>query len=792
MSIADGLPQSQVWAAINDSRGYLWFGTQGGGLSRYDGQDFEVFTTANGLPSNFIHAIYQEKDYSIWIGTNRGLSHFNGRSFQAIPNFQEQVNTIILQPDSSLMIGTESGLYRLSLMDTVVTKINLGIELDELSILSFCHYKGSLFVGTSNGLWEISDMVQQRYIGKQIFAIAPDNREQLWLADFGNGLLVYDTKTHEINEKIRTSSIYLTTALYHVNAIDLLIGTQNKGLIQFNKVTGETSIISEKDGLPHSHVRCLTEDINGRIWISTSGGGIACRLQQNFQHFTRKNGLIGSRIYAIHKDTAGNIWNAVSRNGIQILDSTGFQSILNEPQLQGIKCKSICSDGSGSVWIGTEGRGLFKQDTIGWIPINARDGLPSNWILKLLKDQQNGIWGATYGSGIFQTSYEDSLIIKTYANELPSKKMGTIQLDRLSRLWFATQNGILGFIDDQGNVQIPAQEGIAGIPIRSIAFDQYHQIWIGTKGEGIYFSQLDTLLAFTKLADIKPNYTQNVYQLFADSSSNIWAGSENGVERIELDSLGQIKNIFHFGKDDGFSGIETCHESYLLEEDGSIWFGTMNGLTHYKAGDITSQCHTPLLHFTSTELFYKSLDQTAWKDFYLPKGGIKSGLILPHKQNHLSFGFKAISQLQATDIEYRWKLNGTENDWSPPSKTTTVNYANLAPGDYSFEVQSALKNCNWSKSLRAAFTIKAPYWQEKWFIWSVASAALILLALSILAYVHRIKKQARLAQQKLEIENKVLQLEQKALQLQMNPHFIFNALTMKLNTLEEYINMERK
>ena len=75
LSIADGLPQSQVWAAISDSRGYLWFGTQGGGLSRYDGQDFEVFTTAHGLPSNFIHAIYQEKDYSIWVGTNRGLSY---------------------------------------------------------------------------------------------------------------------------------------------------------------------------------------------------------------------------------------------------------------------------------------------------------------------------------------------------------------------------------------------------------------------------------------------------------------------------------------------------------------------------------------------------------------------------------------------------------------------------------------------------------------------------------------------------------------------------------------------
>ena len=72
-SIAEGLPQSQVWCGLSDHQGFLWFGTQGGGLCRFDGLDFEIFTTADGLPSNFILSLFQDAALNIWIGDQPGF-----------------------------------------------------------------------------------------------------------------------------------------------------------------------------------------------------------------------------------------------------------------------------------------------------------------------------------------------------------------------------------------------------------------------------------------------------------------------------------------------------------------------------------------------------------------------------------------------------------------------------------------------------------------------------------------------------------------------------------------------
>lgn len=781
--IAEGLPQSQVWCGASDSRGYLWFGTQGGGLARFDGQSVETFTTADGLPSNFIHAIYQEKDYVLWIGTNKGLCRFDGQRFQVVEGFDKQVNSITQHPDKRILFATNNGVYA-TLSDSVaLKKIRLNDILDYTPSYSFHVTKNQVWLGAEDGLWNITEKAERYWEGATVFGITEDRRGQLWLAASDSGVIKLDPDRPDEVESIKSPALSMARTIFYENVQSILVGTQYRGLVRINPIKDEITVISEAQGLPHNHIRQLLRDHNERLWLTTSGGGISCFLKQNFQHFTEKDGLSGSRVYAVLVDSIGNIWSATSTKGIQKFNADGFQQPLNDALFRGTKCKTLCKDSLQNIWIGTEGKGIAMVDTAGFFHLRAKDGLPSDWIVKLLTDRDGNIWGATYSHGIFKVSksnYRDYKIT-TYGLEagLPTRRITALQLGEEGRIWFGTIKGEVGFLEE-GKVKaiFNSDNGIPSVPIRSLAFNGFKKIWIGTKGDGVHFANwADTKPEFTKLSDIQPTTSQNIYLLLADKDDNIWAGSENGVDKIQTDNLGKVIKVRHYGKEEGFLGIETCHEAATLDAKGGIWFGTMNGLTHYTKGEDQTACVLPKVHFTSTELFYKPLAATKWASYQRQEGGIAKGLELPHRQNHLSFGFKAVSQIQAENIKYRWKLEGTDSAWSPPSTTQSVNYANLPPGDYQFAVQAAIGNCAWSEALTAPFSIATPFWQESWFQISVALGSLLLIGLLTWGLIRRIKKRAQARHAELEVQNRLLQLEQKAAQLQMNPHFIFNALT---------------
>ena len=113
-SVGDGLAQSQVYAMLEDSRGYIWMGTRGGGISRFDGQKFKTFSTQHNLINNYISALYEDKSGNIWIGTNDGISIYNGISFENIRiNESPNMKVSCFQRDAigNLWIGTSEGIY---------------------------------------------------------------------------------------------------------------------------------------------------------------------------------------------------------------------------------------------------------------------------------------------------------------------------------------------------------------------------------------------------------------------------------------------------------------------------------------------------------------------------------------------------------------------------------------------------------------------------------------------------------------------------------------------------------
>jgi ligand-binding sensor domain-containing protein/two-component sensor histidine kinase len=807
-SLSEGLPQSQVFAALQDSRGYLWFGTQGGGICRFDGQIFETFGEEEGMPSNYVNVVFEDSHHRIWAGTSQGVAAFDGLRFQAIAGKQGSklpVSAIWEAPGQVLWLGTTNGIYGYDLQQKNLKKLSLAPALDQIGIFAFCPVSASgqqyLWIGTHRGVWIYDQKTgglsaRTGMPANPVYALAQDKRGNVWMASFGDGLSVVDATGRQVFNRLRSGGLDRILCLHTATDGAVWAGTVSTGLAVFKNADSTAVRITEADGLPQSHIRSITSDRNGHIWIGTSGGGVARLSGQSFRHYNREEGLLGSRVYALKEDHTGHIWVASSQNGVQVFDSSGIQPMARDSgRLKGVKCKSIAEDKVGNIWVATEGKGLAVIGAHRIRMLNRENkGFFSNMIQKVVCDPTGAIWVATEAEGIARITPKDStgFNVKTLGkNEgLPEMTISTMQVDGKGDIWFGTPNGKICRITNGRVDRVLGEE--AGLPpgiISSMAFDENGNCWVGFKGDGIYFAPVRENMRFHPVNTPRRMSSKTIYLLLLDRNQNLWAGTENGVDRLLLEKGGTgVTDVVHFGKNEGFVGIETCQDAAISDHMGNLWFGTMNGLERYIPSPYKVESTAPLIHFQEISLFYKPISDTRYASFadFGAGGGLKEGLELPWDQNHLSFSFKGINLDNPQQVRYRWKLEGADTSWSPLSVQNQVNYANLAPGTYKFMVQATTGENLFSSTLTAPFTILKPFWMYWPFQLLVLLLMTGLIALTAWLSVKRFKKAEQARRAQLEVQNRLLQLEQKALQLQMNPHFIFNAL----NSIQSLISTQ--
>lgn len=789
-SLEEGLPQSQVYALCQDRKGYLWIGTQGGGACRFDGATFEVFSEAQGLKGNFVNVLFKDQNDIIWAGTNEGLSFFNEKGFQSVEGTAGLVIQAIVQADSArLLLGTQRGVWEYHKNTKTCTPSALAPTLDGLQILSLAvDAQQGLWVGSQRGLWHKKAGQQAVFLhtalklpANPVNAFALTDRH-IWFSILGAGVAALDIQTQELQSFKRLPGLDRVVSLLANADGTLWAGTQSQGLYRFS--AQRDSILqsqTESEGLPHNHVRALLRDADGRLWIGTSGGGLALAGNQAFRRYNRADGLPGNRIYALCEDTSGRLWMTASQNGLAVLDAAGLRSVAADSgYLQKVKSRTLAFDASGNLWVGTEGKGVLVIKPGGLHIFRRENGfLPSDWVQKIIRDPQGTMWiGTAEGLVRVTQSADGQYQQKWYTGRegMPGAAISALQCDRQGNVWFGTLTGKIGYLR-QGKVGavFDTTQGLPGAMVTALAFDADNRCWAGTKGSGIFAGGSTDGGSFSAILPEKIA-SKNIYLLLFDASGALWAGTENGVDRVVFDKK-MAATVAHFGKNEGFTGIETCQDAAWCDQRGQLWFGTMNGLMRYMAQGTVRSHPAPRLHFEAISLFYKPVQETefaaTFSDFF---NGRLGGLALPWHQNHLSFAFKAIDLLHPEALRYRWKLEGPDADWSPWSAQQQVNYANLAPGVYRLLVQAASDGENLSAPLSAAFTIRKPFWEEWYF--RAGAFVLLLAAGAWLArmYIGRVRRKEAVQREKLEVQNRLLQLEQKALQLQMNPHFIFNAL----------------
>lgn len=791
-TLEDGLPQSQVYAMSFDTKGYLWLGTQGGGLARFDGNNFKVFNNTNGLASNYIQVIKASND-TLYLGTKKGISIKVKDKFHNLN--LPQVNEV-LKFDQTIYVLTNEGLYKLK-NKVSAEKIQLHSDINNSKINDLVFDGKYYWLATNNGLWKLSALNTNAKIIKQL-----DYNEYIGLAildskifasTFNNGILVIKSQNFEdaylIREPSRINSISIQ------NSNQLWVATDNEGLSVIDTETyKELFTIKHTNGLSTSHVREVLSDQQGNIWIGTSGGGLYKYFQNSFKHYNTETGLNGNRIYAVHHNKKG-LWFSNSEAGLMRIDPMGIHEVELPEALSQVKIKSIISDDNGNIWVGSDGKGLgFKgvitSDSIAIetlkkskkrIPIeqnitrlfNTENGFPFDWIRTVLT-KNDTIWAATYSSGIVKFSYNptrDKLIIyKTYSKleGIEDVYIKDMVQDHKNRIWYTTQNGHIGYLKDNkvSHLGLVLDQTIA---INSILI-QNSTIFLGTAGNGVWWSDDVNFSTFKKLKGTKTLSSENVYQLIFDNQGYLWVGSEKGVDKVELTKDNEVNDVFFFGRNDGFLGIETCLNAIERDDKGHLWFGAIHGLTEYQPTETGINSKKPKLFFEDIKVAYKSIDTI---NLSLWSNSDKVLNLYPN-QKQVSFSFKSIDVDHPNGIEYRYKLN--DSDWSPWTTSNSQDYSELYYGAHQFVVQS--RNYRWEESepLKFSFYIETPLYKKTWFQWTLILTSALILSFLIAQYVKRLKRKNIKEQERLQLENHLLTLEQKALRLQMNPHFIFNVL----------------
>ncbi len=808
-----GLAQSEIYTIIEDSRGYIWMGTQGGGIDRFDGRSFENFRSREGLENGFIHALYEDSDQRIWIGTQNGLVSYNGLAFKNYkPEGQNDfwVSSILEKKPQQLLVGTHKGLFEL---EGEELRLVSGIPKSHIYHL-FKAKDESVWVSTSRGLYQIIDgkpiaFGESQGINHKDFRCVSQTKDgAIWAATFSGG--IYIIEKNEVRRLTVVDGIkgQHVQVLFKDRSDKMWIGTQDRGISIYDPSDSTFTHFSQSDGLVRNDVRTIAEDAWGNIWIGTVGG-VSKYYGRQFEHISINNSSNDDYVYAISEDTLGHLWVSASSKGIAQIKDGEIVRYNRNFGFMDVRCKALFVDDANRVWIGTEGKGLSLYDGKGFNSFHEIDGLGASFVKDILQDRNRNIWVATAGAGIHKISirdtivtreksmendtlpliisdtiYEESIVVSNYSfkrfeGQLLGAYIEALYEDSAGRLWFATRNMGLGVIENDSIIHVfDRSNGLPDNDIRSIVEDKDGYFWLATANAGICRLQMVGKSIDVKGINEKDGLnSNNVYLLILDESDDLWAGCGKGIDRIKLDASRNKLKIKHYGKSEGFVGVETCKNSVLKDRSGRLWFGTVNGLTMHLPGALGKNLIPSKVYISEVRIGYDPLGKSAYADWAADWGGIKENLVVPYTDNQWSFEFKGINQAKPDQTFFKWKMDGWDKDWIGPFKRSGVDYSNLSPGDYTFSVMAGNADGVFDGPVDSVqFSIEPPIWQRWWFKLAGAILGMALIGLFIRLRVNRIRKESAIKTERLEMEKSMLQLEQKALQLQMNPHFIFNVL----------------
>lgn len=746
-SVSEGLPQSQVNCIFEDSRGFLWVGTAGGGICKFDGKSFETFEKNSEVSGQIVTCITEDKLGNLWFGSTwGGITKYDGKKFSnlTIKNglLSNAINCIAADNNNNIWIGTNNGL---SIYDgkSFENKSEENGLLDNDIRAIHCDSEGIIWIATPKGLHRYDGQGFAKHTESNglpftnINLIVEDKNKNLWLYVNNTGIVIMRRK--------KTKPLHLEPELYKKNYLfnnkyitgitfdnnnNPFVITKDNGVFKID--SSSYQVYNDNNGLPTNSIYTICIDRTNNIWLGTLGYGLLKQTPSPFISYNNMKGMDNNNTFAILCDKKNNMWFGNTGYGIAVYNGDSVKFISTQNGLPNHKVRILYEDKKGNIWIGTEG-GLTKFDGQQFKTYTIKDGLPSNHIRSICENKNGELWIGTYGEGI-SIFNGNSFTNINQKREQTHPFIHHIFKDSKDNMWIGTGNGIYKY-DDEGFSNYSTENGLCNSYVGMITEDSFGNIWFSTdrcimKYDGIDFksySQKDGLSNNT------------IYLLIFDNEKNLWVGTNKGVDKITFSSYGQITGIKNHSLSEGFTGIECNSRAACKDNSGNLWFGTVAGIIKYIPKQNIVNTTNPIVHITNVRLFLNDVD---WKKM---QGETTSWFHTPidarlgSNNNHLTFDFCGIDLSQPEKIKYTYILEGFDKNWSAPTEIPFVTYSNLPYGNFTFKVKVINGNKIISSNIaQISFKIYAPFWKTWWFY----TVSILLIILLIYRYEkHRVKKE---------------------------------------------------
>lgn len=747
----NGLSSSQVYDITQDKNGYLWFATDRG-LTRYDGYTFQQFGIEDGLTDIVVFNFFEQPDGKIWCSTfnkklfyydpdiNRFLAYAHNDKLQYFPSF----NVI-----NSLKIGEANSLF-------VNFKASYGyVEIDSSGVAQDYTYRDTNIVSSS-----LTSTIEDRpFTFKSTREAYPP-------------ILKSPSITREFEGTLPNYS-----SMYDRESQNLfLIGSHELRII--NTVTEQEIQIKS----------AIQQIISGQyddkhIWVGLQHGG--CKVY-NFKGEVVHHFLPKKSVTKIFTDHEGGIWLGTIDDGVFYIKNPHIRIYNEHTQNQSNHAYRLTKNSEDEIYVSYHNGNIFKRKSYGFeliktTPENLRSTVqyyhkPN----RLIVGAANHIWEEELGE---LDDYINPKVVSDNTNEYPllghrffwkltSTEPVQINYERLpyhisdveyspSGYYFATIKGLFEF-KDQELIPMKGQHPLFGYRIDDI--DLYGKTYfMASLGAGLIVKTPDTIFNIKQSDGLNSDVVTQVHVV---NEQEVYVATNTGLNRVFL-YPDHSYNLTGICTNDGIPSNEI--NDIEISKD-TVWITTKKGLCSLHASLLTpsSKPLTNWLSIKGIEVDNRSLED------------LEQLNELPYNTHNIAFKYGAISFKNNNAIIYRYRLLGIEKEWTI-TQNQTISYPELPPGDYTFEVQAGIGWKNFSTQIqRATFSIATPFWQTWWFYMMVccsfALATYSFFKFRILTYNKHISKEIlRIALKKVRGKKHYVTIKESGVEIKLNTdqiHFI--------------------
>lgn len=781
----NGLSESNVKAILQDSYGFMWFGTKNG-LNRYDGTSilqFDCDDLTTGTGNHNISALYEDKEKNLWIGTDRGVYLYN-------PTIDVFTHFKLSSPE--------------------------GISLDNWVAEILSDSLGNIWILIPNqGLFRYKDQKVNYYSltdksypkNNNPECICTNEKGEVWVGTSGIGLFKYNPQKDKF-EKHLTDRNGRSLADKNIISIcfqkeNVILAIHEGELLKYNTFANELSEISflgEKKTFLRD-VTCLGDE----IWVGSLHGLFIINEKEN-QVFHLKEDLMRSfslsdnSIYSIYRDHEGGIWVGTMFGGVNYLPNRRFTFDKYVPgsdvySLNTKRIRGLAEDGNGQIWIGTEDNGVNVLNPKTGKVHQIRDDVPGRLITLSVKHYDNHIYVGLFKQGMNAISLPDERLRYISDKELGIEE-GSVYgflIDSKGRTWlglgwglYMSQPGEKKYhrVDELGYNWVfdimEAKDGtiwlatmgsgvwkchpeigsyrhysyhegkpnaLSSNSVSSIMQDRKGNIWFSTDRGGIcrYNEVQDNFTAFS----IKEGLPDDVaYNILEDKGGNLWFGTNKGLVRFNPER----RDIRVYTNKDGLLGNQFNYQSALKAQDGRFYFGGVDGLIAFDPDIQEENPLLPPIYISKFSIYNKEVT------VHSPNSPLKrcivhtDEIVLPYNQSNISFDIALLNYSTAESNQYYYRMEPLDREWVRAASNQNISYAKLPPGKYTFRIQATHGSKSEPSTRALSIVILPPWWLSDGAYIVYIIGVLLSVAGIVLWYRRRKERQLEERQKLFEIE----------------------------------------